>query len=307
MTKGVVIQPFVKEMAEAAGGMTFPAYRHLLSLEVQPRHPEQGDTRLVQPIAFVATKGQVILGLALAELSDAPQKSAEILSVLVDPAGRGQGIATALVEKIEQEVKGRGCPEIKAVYMTGKPGIAVMERIFWKRGFQAPQARTVTLRFTPEEALATPWFSRVKLGSAFSVFPWKDLPPEERQSLVESNAKTPWVAPGLEAWRHDRQFDPVSSLGLRRNGQVVGWVINHQVAPDVVRFTCSYMGYGLGRRGRIMPLYTQSLERLRGTSVRYCTFVTPVTYVTMVEFVKKRCAPWASFFGETRGVTKKLP
>jgi hypothetical protein len=26
----------------------------------------------------------------------------------------------------------------------------------------------------------------------------------------------------------------------------------------------------------------------------------------MVDFVRKRCAPWGSFFGETRGVTKRL-
>ncbi len=307
MLTGVVVQPLEAGMAEVASGMTFPAYRHLLSLQPQPRHPEQGDTRIVQPFAFVARRGQVLLGMALAELRDVPQKSAELLSVLVDPEGRGQGIATALLEQVEHLAHARGASELTAVYMTGKPSIPVMERIFWKRGFQAPQARMVTLRFTPEEALETPWFKRVKLGDEFSVFPWKDLGKDERQALVESNATSPWVRPGLEAWRHDRSFDPVSSLGLRRHGQIVGWVINHEIEKGVVRFTCSYMGYGLGRRGRIMPLYTKSLERLRAAGCRYCTFVTPVTYRTMVEFVRRRCAPWATFFGETRGVVKKLP
>jgi GNAT superfamily N-acetyltransferase len=304
---GVAIEPLQAGMAAAAQGMTFPAYRHLLDLVAQPRHPEQGDTRVVTPFGFVARRGPQLLGLALAELAEAPDRCAELLSVLVHPEQRNQGIATALLEQVEAEAQRRGFPELKAVYMTGKPSIPVMERVFWKRGFQAPQARTVTLRFTPEEALETPWFKRVRLGPEFSVFPWGELRAEERQALIASNEKSPWVAPGLEAWRHDRNFDPVSSLGLRRRGEIVGWVINHVIEDGVVRFTCSYMGYGLGRRGRIMPLYTQSLERLRAAGCRFCTFVTPVTYRTMVEFVRKRCAPWASFFGETRGVVKKLP
>lgn len=304
---GVQVEPLPAGMAEAAAGMTFPAYRHLLTLVPQPRHPEQGDTRIVTPFGFVARRGPMLLGLALAELAESAEKSAELLSVLVHPEHRNQGIATALVEHVEGEVRLRGLPELKAVYMTGKPSIPVMERVFWKRGFQAPQARTVTLRFTPEEALETPWFKRVRLGPGFTVFPWRELGAEERRALIASNEMSPWVAPGLEAWRHDRNFDPVSSLGLRRRGEIVGWVINHAIEEGGVRFTCSYMGYGLGRRGRIMPLYTESLERLRAAGCRFCTFVTPVTYRTMVEFVRKRCAPWASFFGETRGVVKKLP
>lgn len=307
MKGGIEIEPLRADMAAAVQSMTFPAYRHLLSLEPQPRHPEQGDARIVTPFGFVARRGPQLLGLALAERGDTPEGSAELLSVLVHPEHRGQGIATALVESVEREAHRHGLVELKAVYMTGKPSIPAMERVFWKRGFGAPQARTVTLRFTPEEALATPWFRRVCLGPEFEVFPWRELQPQERQALIASNEKAPWVAPGLEAWRHDRGFDPVSSLGLRRRGEIVGWVINHVIEAGVVRFTCSYMGYGLGRRGRIMPLYSESLERLRAAGCRYCTFVTPVSYRTMVEFVRRRCAPWASFFGETRGVAKRLP
>ena len=34
-------------MAEVCAAMTFPAYRHLLSLEPAPRHPKEGDQRIV--------------------------------------------------------------------------------------------------------------------------------------------------------------------------------------------------------------------------------------------------------------------
>ena len=303
---GLDIRRLEPSMADACASMTFPAYRHLLQLQPTARHPEQGDEKLVQPIGVVAAAGQGLLGLALAEVP-LVDGTPELLSLFVDEGLRGRGLATELLARLEAELAAMGCSELRAVYMTGKPSIPALERVFVKRGFGAPEARTLTLRFTPEEALQTPWFKRVRLGSEYEIFPWTELQPAERERLVASNAAKPWIAGGLEPWRHERNFDRVSSLGLRYKGEVVGWVINHQVTADTVRFTCSFMRKDLGRRARIMPLYTASLERLREAGCRWSTFVTPISYTTMVEFARKRCAPWASFVGETRGIRKTLP
>jgi len=303
---GVTLRRLEPSMADVCTAMTFPAYRHLLALRPVSRHPEQGDEKLVQPIGVVAVAGTGILGLALAELPLGAEGAPELLSLFVDEGLRGHGVGTALIEALERELAAKGCRELRAVYMTGKPSIPAVERIFAKRGWNAPEARTVTLRFTPEEALQTPWFRRIRLSSEYQVVPWAEITPAERDGLRESNERKPWIAAGLEPWRHDRNFHAGSSLGLRYKGEVVGWVINHQVTSDTVRFTCSFMRKDLGRRGRIMPLYTVSLERLREAGIRQCTFVTPVSYKTMVDFARKRCAPWASFLGETRGVSKNL-
>lgn len=304
---GLEIRRLEPAMADACLSMTFPAYSHLLQLRPAPRHPEQGDEKLVQPVGVVAAAGQGILGLALAEVPLAAGGVPELLSLFVDEGLRGRGLATELLARLEEELRTMGGRELRAVYMTGKPSIPALERVFVKRGFGAPDARTLTLRFTPEEALQTPWFRRVRLGPEYEIFPWAEITPAERERLVASNTGKPWIAGGLEPWRHERNFDRRSSLGLRHKGEVVGWVINHQVTSDTVRFTCSFMRKDLGRRARIMPLYTASLERLRDAGCRWCTFVTPVSYATMVEFARKRCAPWATFLGETRGVMKTLP
>jgi len=177
-----------------------------------------------------------------------------------------------------------------------------------KRSWSPPVTRTVTLRFTPEQALDTAWFGRLRLRPpAYEIFPWAELKDEERAELKRSQAESPWIAPGLEPWRHDSAgFDAVSSVGLRHQGQVVGWVINHEIEPGLVRFTCSFMRRDLARHGRIMPLYTEAIERLRASGCRECMFITPLGYTEMVQFVKRRCAPWATSFSETRGASKRL-
>ena len=90
------------------------------------------------------------------------------------------------------------------------------------------------------------------------------------------------------------------------DGEVVGWVLNHEVQPGVVRFTCSFMRKEISRRGRIIPLYQESLRRLVETGCRRATFVTPVIYPNMIRFIHRWLVPIAEFVGETRGSRKSL-
>lgn len=299
-------------MSDACAGMTFPVYRHLLALRPAPRHPEQGDERLVQPVGCVARLEGAAIGLALAENPLQPDDSGattpEVLSLFVRPEHRGQGVGTALLAMLEALLGERGASEVKAVYMGGRPANAALVRVLAKRRWSAPAVRTVTLRFTPEGARSTPWYGRGRLSPGEEIFPWTALAPEEREELRRSQSESPWIPVGLEPWRHDGHgFDPVSSVGLRHDGRVVGWVINHRVSPSTVRFTCSFMRKDLGRRGRILPLYTAALARLEESGCSDCLFVTPVEFPNMVNFVRDRCAPWTGALTETYGVSRRLP
>lgn len=299
------IVPLVPEHAPLCSDLTYPAYRHLLTLEPSERHPGQPAQRPIRALGAVALDAGAVAGLALVEVpTGAPD--AELLSLFVVPAWRRQGLGTRLLAELEAPLRNAGATRVAAVYMTGRPEIDAVERMLARRGYSAPEARTVTLRFTPEQALATPWFRRVRLSPDEQVIAWTEVTADERAALRESHLATPWIAAGLEPWRHEAGFDAVSSVALRRGDEVVGWVINHPVSAGVVRFTCSFVRKDLGRRGRILPLYSASIERLRAHGCAACTFVTPVSYRTMVDFVKRRCAPWASFFGETRGCALTL-
>lgn len=293
--------------APAVAAMTFPAYRRLLSLEPTPRHPEQGDKTVIQPLAIAAWDGDRPVGLAVAELPTIPGGVPELLSLFVPADVRRQGVATALVAALEDHVAQCGFSTLQAVYTTGKPEIEAIERIFTKDGWDAPIARTVTCRFSTEQALATPWFGRLKFpGDEYEIISWTDVRPDEREALMREQQAEHWIPAGLEPWRHDRQgFDTVSSVGLRHKGRLAGWVINHRVTPDTVRFTCSWMRGDMRGMARILPLYTESLRRLLASGqCKTCMFITPVEYTGMVEFVRRRCAKWGSFFGETKGTRK---
>jgi GNAT superfamily N-acetyltransferase len=295
------------ETSEATGplgdewaAMTFPAYRPLLGVLGSVNAITGG-----RPVARCAIADGRPVGLAVAEIAAGEGAAAELFSVFVVADHRGQGVATRLVEGLEDDLRRKGASSLNAVYMTGRPAIAAIERIFEKRGFQPPEQRKIVVRFTPEEAATTEWYGKARLPPGAEVFSWADLTAAELDELKRTHEETPWIDPDLEPWRMSPRFDPVSSVGMRKDGKVVGWVINHPIEPKLLCFTTSFMRRDLARRGAIFSLYVASLDRLKGTGVT-CTFVTSSQYQSMVRFVLRRCAPYISFCGETRGVSKAL-
>ena len=297
----IVVEPVRRPLGEQWGQMTFPLYRPLLPLLGTGAADPQGH----RPIACRALVGDAMAGLLLAARSAEHPAAAELLSIFVAPDHRGRGIATALVACLEAAARDAGVVELSGSYMTGKPSIDALERVFVRRGFEPPVLRMVVLKFTPEEARECDWYKKARMPAGTSIFPWAELGPGEREALKRSQAEHPWIHPELEPWRCDQHFDEVSSVGMRKDGTVVGWVINHRPSPGLVTFTTSFMRQDLARRAAIFPLYVASIERLMGTGV-ICSFVTNAQFESMVRFALRRGAPFVHYTGETRGVRKQL-
>ena len=70
----------------------------------------------------------------------------------------------------------------------------------------------------------------------FEIFPWRLLTAQERadvQRLIERDPLTRRFDPFFE----DDQLEPLNSLGLRKAGEIAGWLTTHRIAPDTIRYT----------------------------------------------------------------------
>lgn len=306
----ITCHAFDPAQADSFANWTFPAYRQLLKLEPAQRNPQHGDRRLVRPFAFVAEESGKVVGVILGCLpteAEMSRRPAELLSIVVHPERRHQGIAGQLLERFEHEVGDAGARQIEAVYMTGDRSIESVERLLAGRGWSPPRPRMTVFRFTVEEAMNTPWFGRYRWRDHMEHFPWIEITDEALERLRASHRATGWIAEDLVPWQFDAQrVEPRSSLGIRLDGEVVGWVINHLLPGGAVRFTCSYIHPDLKRRGRIVPAYTESIRRLGEAGYSRCTFTVPSHHPEMVSFGKRWCGPWGSFVGETRSSIKAL-
>ena len=276
--------------------LTFPAFRYVLrSIDSQKSVIALAASYLEQPV-----------GLALAEISE-DDSSAEVRSIFVEPAQRCAGIGTALLTRIEEELSQRGCTKAKLSYITGKSTTPALERLLQKCNWTCPQPRMLICKGQAEEIIQAPWMKRYsRIPSSYSIFPWLEITQEERQAIQQQQETQPWIPEDLIPFQYEKHLEPITSLGLRYQGQVVGWVINHCFSPDTIRYTCSFVRKDLQKMGRIISLYAEAAKLQVQAKISNVIWTVPVAHESMVNFVKHRWAPYLASLGETKGTFKFL-
>lgn len=309
MTVRVHYQLAPAELAEVLSDLTFPAYRHLLNLEPQPRHQQKmhGAMQPIQPLAVAAVADGAVIGLALAELPLDGVGTPELLSVFVRPVVRRQGVGTRLVAEIGEEIAKLDHSLVTAIYMTGKPEIVGLEKIFWKQGWAPPDTRMTVLRLTVEDLDKLSWMHWTRMPKNYETVLWTDVQPDDIEALKTSDAEEGWIPSDLRPWRHDQNgFEPTTSMALRIDGTVVGWVVNHALSDTMVRYTSSYIHPDHWRRCALLRLWRTSFLRMPDGGFSTATLTSHARHPQMVAFIRKHVAPVVSFAAETRGTHKDL-
>jgi len=298
----VDVAPLASAEAGAFAAMTFPIYRSLLDLEPAVVYPADGDERRVRPVAFAARLDGRPAGLALAGVAEDDTASPELLSIFVGSAFRRHGVGRALLEAVQEDLGSRGHRRLGGVYMTSLRGVEALEAFLSRVGWHPPRPRMVVVKFTVDEAKTVRWYRTYRMRDGLELIPWRDVSAAEIGELRTSQAAAPWIPGDLVPWRHDpARLETESSIAARLDGRLVGWVINHRIDDDLVRFTSAFIRDDLARRGRLVPMFSESIRRLDATPYRRCMFTTPVHHREMVAFIKRRCERWVTFVGETRG------
>ena len=143
----IVLATAAEALGDEWAALTFSAYRSLLAAVGAGTPDAIGRI----PVALCAESDGRPAGLIVARYvpggrAGAPPSSpdgslsadAELLSVFVVPDLRNRGLATALVAAVERELALRGARRLAGIYMTGKPSIPALEKVFEKRGFSPP-------------------------------------------------------------------------------------------------------------------------------------------------------------------------
>jgi len=289
-----------KKEAEHLQHMTFPSYRNMLC-------EEQALDFDVIPI--VAREKEKTIGLALAAMSKRRDDARDpaLLSVFVDPAYRQQGVGTELMKQCGTSIAERGGKRITAKYVDSKSGIQYFERIMRNCGWEDPISRMLVIKCSQKvlEEKA-PWLRRRRLSPKFEVINWIDVTTEQRRELAQSHADAPWIAEDLVPFDHEKNLDAKTSVALALHGKIVGWVINHMVSADTVRFTCSFVRKDLQRLGRVFILYQAASDRMEDHGIPYCMWTVPVHHPDMYQFAQKAMIPYSVSNHESRGSVWEL-
>ena len=217
--------------------LTYPRWRHWLDdpQGAGPEAPEQPEQQPEQPEqqatlrAVCATgPGGDAAGLALLHLP--PGLPGRLLSVMVAPAWRRQGIGSALLAAATRQAAAQGCPALTAQHSTAAAGIGAYDAFMEANGW--PQATLMQVRGYGRAGWArtagqTFARHRAALGRrGYALTPWPELTAADLagiRALVASGAVPDGYDPMLQ---HDRDAPDLSAV-LRRHGAVVGWAKAH--------------------------------------------------------------------------------
>jgi GNAT superfamily N-acetyltransferase len=274
--------------------MTFPHFQ---------RENERG--QLKNALALGAYAQGLPVALALAQIEKG-QKEATFCSLFVAPEHRGQGIGTALVSAACQEAVKRGCEQIKVTYMTNSIMYFFLEKILDKCGFEQEAAKNLFLEFD-QEFYNNPLLNKLPpLPSNYEIFHFCELTSEERHFL-QKNCGTLFPKE-LDPLLDEENFEPLNSYGMRMGKEIVGWMINHRVFPDTIRYTRLWVRNDLQKYNLGMHLIVRSVSahKVHIEKIKKAIVVLSLKYPAMIRFAEKRLVPFSCSYYESKVAVKHL-
>jgi GNAT superfamily N-acetyltransferase len=256
-------------------------------------------------MAIGACHDRAPVGLLLAYI-DSGAAAGTVASVFVLEEYRRRGIAAALLARGEEELRQSGCRSVDIQYTAGRPEIAFLEGLLARRGWLPPETTMLSCKAT-SAVLEAPFFRAYRLPPGFEVFLWKDLSAADRKLMVQSHAARPWIPRELNPFVSEVDCEPLTSVGLRQDRDVVGWMITHNRLPMSIRYTCGYVREELKRSGLFIPLLESAIRRqLLHFPNTPGTWTVLLRHEAMIRFVRKRMSPYVVSVREVRRSSKIL-
>lgn len=187
------------------------------------------------------------------------EDAARLLDLYVLPDYRRAGIGRGLFSAAEEQVAGRGIAHLQATYRRDEQ-TPIFERLLLAQGWSPPSLRS-SVFWTQCAVGVGPWVSRYRFRPPYEIFLWADLTDTERTRVGE-RGEAGWYPPIFSPfYRPDAAWDAQSSVGLRCNGEVVGWCLTVREKPDQMLVDSLFVDPPLQRLGRGFMLVGEVIRR----------------------------------------------
>jgi GNAT superfamily N-acetyltransferase len=246
-------------------------------------------------VAIEARLAGELVGLLLSEIYPL-LRIAQLYSLVVKPKYRHQGIGRQLFAFAEDWlVQEEQVQSIELIYDQTDPFAAPLEKIMASLGWPSAKLFLIRCHFDAY-TFNPPWIHLIyHLPSPMSFFDWKNLLPNERNAidyLANQGRFLPYLSPF-----HEEEFvDKETSVGLRKDGEVIGWSITRRPNPLTIRYSSLYVDSSLLHSGIGIQLLVESIRRHKQLPIPHAIFEVNLMEIdpSWWRFVKRRLMPMAS-------------
>lgn len=266
----------------------------------------QTRTKQGELVGISATISHQMVGMVIAEIlpesQNPPSLSASIISCYVVPNHRHQSIGTTLIGNLEKELKKVSCQRVEISYKSSELTALALEPLLKNKGWLPPQTTFLLAQTTTQKIAEAPWLHKYPLPDSFTVFPWSELTAQERQAILQQGE---YPNP-LNPFSDESRIEPLNSLGLRHNGEVIGWMITHRVAPDTIRYSSLFVRKKYQKLGRGISLLAASIKLQIDSEIENGTFSVAADNEPMLSFLNRHLRPYLTGIGSSRIAVKLL-
>lgn len=290
----ITIEPLTTADADACRPLTFPRYYGVL--------PEAGADGPAFGVKAANALGPAGLALAYARPGE---PNAQLLSLFVAPAQRNAGLGTTLLRRLEETLAAAGCERLWATYSSGPAAAPAFERVLEKRGWEPPRPQVTIFKSDMAHLGRAPWLE-LPLPEEFSAVPWGELGEAEREGVLAGQTGQPWYPEDLSPFLEPDIMEPLTSVGLRFEGRVIGWMICHRIAEDAIRYSSLFVREEFRERRLGVPLVAAALRRQRASPIARLIWIVSVKNAVMLRLVERYLTPYLTSRSESRGASTTL-
>jgi GNAT superfamily N-acetyltransferase len=271
------------------------AYKQLLPEKYRGYISGQDPQQLAgsQLIGIGACVDDIPVGLIAGAYRPVPVPS-ELYVFAVSDIYQGQDVEKRLFGQFEDWLRAKNVQNLMTVYQTGQNETSTFENLLWRNGWK--QGNQVKIRCHFNAITFSPaWLHQdYPLPAGCEQFFWRNISSEDKEKLeklIEQGAIPSRISPFVK----DGWIDKNSSIGLRCDGEIIGWMINHRIKPDTVEFRSFFIFREYYSLGHAMRLLTQSIHLVQQSPPRHAivNIYTNQADNRWIQFARKRLLPYA--------------
>lgn len=249
-------------------------------------------------IALAAFNREELAAIALVGLYDA-MPLAELYTFNIKEHYFERQLAFDLLNKVEECAFQEGYIIINHFFRLIQPGSPIFTSTLKERQWSEPQLFMIRY-FFEAYTFHPPWFDLAPpLPKDFEEFPWFNLKQNERAAL-KKEAKEGRYPSLVNPFYQESSMEPFTSLGLRKGEEIVGWIVNHKIAPDTLRYTSFFIKPEYKHKGIPIRLLMDSMKLQQKSPIKWSVFELSLNEFdkSWLRFALHRLAPYAFYSDE---------